>query len=67
MNYLKKKLQERNISQNELAKRIGITKGRVSQLTKEGKDLSKMPISRIYEISRVLDLDLKEFVEEILE
>lgn len=66
MNYLKQKLEEKHISQSELARRIGVTRGYICDLCHGRNKLSKMPIEKLGNIAQALDIDIKEFIEEIL-
>lgn len=66
MNYLKQKLEEKNMTQTELGKRIGISRQYVCDMCNGRTNFLNMRLVNIYEISRALDLDLKEFIEEIL-
>ena len=62
-NYLKQKLEERNITQIELAKRCGVGKSHINQIIHENV---KPSLELAYHISIALDLDLKEFIRSIL-
>lgn len=65
MSYLKQKLEEKHITQKELAIRTGIDKGSINYYC--NKELKRgMSIENAYNIAMVLDLDIKEFIEEIL-
>lgn len=64
MNYLKQKLEEKHITQKELAIRTGIDKGSINYYC--NKELKRgMNIENVYNICMVLDLDIKEFIEEM--
>lgn len=66
MNYLKRKLEERNMTQSELGKRLGISRQYVCDMCNGRTNFLNMRLVKIYEIAMVLDLDLKEFIEEII-
>lgn len=66
MNYLKQKLKERHMTQCELAKRLGINKSAVTHYIKGTVKLKNLSVDKIYVIANILDLDLKEFIEEIM-
>ena len=65
MNYLKRKLAEKNMTQKELSIRAGIDKGSINGYC--NKPFKRgMSIENAYNIAMVLDIDIKEFIEEIL-
>lgn len=65
MNYLKQKLEEKHITQKELAIRTGINKGAINYYC--NTELKRgMSIETAYLICETLNLDLKEFIEEML-
>lgn len=65
MNYLKTKIKENKMTQKELAIRTGINKGAINYYC--NKELKRgMSIENAYNICQVLDLDLKEFIEEMI-
>lgn len=66
MNYLKEKLEEKNISQSELARRLGVTRGYICDLIHGRCYLKRMPIDKISNIANILDIPLDEFIEGIL-
>ncbi len=66
MNYLKEKLEEKNISQSELARRLGVTRGYICDLIHGRQNLKKMPIDKISNIANILDIPLDEFIKGIL-
>ena len=61
MNYLKLKLKEKNMSQSELARRIGVSKQYVYLLYRN----EKPSLETFMNIVTVLDLDLKEAIKWI--
>lgn len=65
MNYLKRKLQERNMSQKELALRCNVLPSTISRYC-NNKNKKGMEIGLVYNIAIALDIDLKEFIEEIM-
>lgn len=65
MNYLKQKLKERNMTQIELSLKCNVLPSTINRYCK-GKNKKTMEIELAYNIAKVLDLDLKEFIEEIL-
>lgn len=65
MSYLKRKLAEKHITQKELAIRTGINKGSINGYC--NKPFKRgMSIENAYNIAMILDIDIKEFIEEIL-
>ena len=66
MNYLKEKLEEKNISQSELARRLGVTRGYICDLIHGRNYLKKMPLDKLVNIANILDIPLDEFIETIL-
>ena len=64
MNYLKQKLEEKHISQTELAKRTGINRSVLNEYVVGKRKLSK--IEHVIALTYALDIDIKEFIEEIL-
>lgn len=66
MNYLKKKLKERNMSQSEFARRLGTTRGYICDIVHNRQDVKKMPIYKIVNMANILDTPLEEFIKEIL-
>ena len=66
MNYLKQKLKEKHISQTELATRLGLNKSTVTHYIKGRIQLKNLSVEKIYTIAMILDIDIKEFIEEIL-
>ena len=65
MNYLKEKLKEKGMTQSELAIRCGVSRQYINDYCTDR--YKKMNIKIAYDIAKVLDLDIKEFIEEILE
>ena len=63
MNYLKEKLKEKHMTQTELANRCGVGKACICNII---ATRNKPHLELLYNIAIVLDLDLKEFIEEIL-
>ena len=63
MNYLKQKLEEKNMTQAELARRIGVDASTVCNWI---KDRSKISSYYARHIASILNLDIKEFIEEII-
>lgn len=59
MNFLKSKLIEKNMSQSELARRIGVSKQYVCLMCKRN---AKPGLETSMAIVKVLDLDLNEFI-----
>ena len=66
MSYLKNKLKEKHITQAELGRRLGVTRQYICDLCRGRRKLSKMPVEKVCDIALILDLDIKEFIEEIL-
>lgn len=62
-NYLKQKLEEKNISQSELARRTGTKKSNISNIIAKR---SKPSLELAYNISIALDISLMELVRSIL-
>lgn len=63
-NYLKQKLEEKNISQSELAKRCGVGRSFICQIV---HSKAKPNLKLVCDISTVLDIDIKELIKSILE
>ena len=66
MNYLKEKLEEKNISQSELARRLGVTRGYIFDLVKGRKYFDKIPLEKIVNMANILDTPIEEFIERII-
>ena len=66
MSYLKDKLEEKHITQIELAKRLGVTKGWISQLANNDDKLFNLPFDALYEISVILDIPIEIFIKDLL-
>lgn len=66
MNYLKQKLEEKNISQSELARRLGVTRGYICDLVDGRKYFNKMPLEKIVTMANILDTSIEEFIERII-
>lgn len=65
MNYLKQKLEEKNMSQSELARRIGTTHATINAIC--NNRFKRGPNAMlVYDICQILDLNIKEFIEEII-
>lgn len=64
--YLKEQLEIKKISQNELARRIGITKGYMSQIIND-KEITNLSLNTIYNIALALDIPIEIFVKRILD
>lgn len=65
-NYLKQKLKEKNISQAEFGRRLGLHKSTITQYIKENIKLRKLPIDRICEMAIVLEIPIDEFIKGVL-
>lgn len=66
MNYLKEKLEEKHISQSELARRLGVTRQYIWEIVNNKKNIKRMPLYKIVSIANILDIPLEEFIKEIL-
>lgn len=66
MSYLKDKLEEKHMTQIELAKRLGVTKGWISQLANDDSRLFGLPFDTLYEISVILDIPIEIFIKNLL-
>ena len=66
MSYLKDKLEQKHIKQIELANRLGVTKGWISQLANDDIKLLGLPFDALYEISVILDIPLEIFIKDLL-
>lgn len=70
MNYLKQKMKEKKIiieksmTETELAIRTGINRTTLSEYICGSRKLRKM--EHIVALAKALDIDIKEFIEEIL-
>ena len=64
MEYLKQKLKQKHISQNELAKRTGITRTTINQYINGKRKLNRL--DHIYNIQMALGLSMNKFIKEIL-
>ena len=70
MNYLKGKMKEKRIiiekpmTETELAKRTGIDRTTLSCYINGRKKINKL--DHVTALAQVLDLDIKEFIEEVL-
>ena len=65
-NYLKRILEEKHISQNELARRLLLNKSTVSHYISGRIKLKNLSLERISDIAFVLDIPLEEMIGEIL-
>lgn len=63
-NYLKQKLEEKNMSQSELAKRCGVGKSHISQIIHKNV---KPSLDLTYDISTILDISIEELIRSILD
>lgn len=66
MNYLKEKLEEKNISQSELARRLGVTRGYICHLVEGRRHLDKMSLEKIVNMANIFDTPIEEFIEKII-
>lgn len=66
-NYLYGLLKEKNMSQVEFGRRLGLCKSNITHYINGKIKLRKLPIDRIYEMSIVLDVPIAEFVSKIME
>ena len=66
MNYLKQKLEEKNISQSEFARRLGVTRGYICDLVKGRKYFDKIPLGKVVNMANILDTPIEEFIERII-
>lgn len=66
MNYLKEKLKEKNISQSELARRLGVCKSTITHYIQGRIKLKKLSVERVCNIADILDIPIDEFIEGIL-
>ena len=65
-NYLKRILEEKHISQNELARRLGVTRGYICDIVHDRQNIRHMPIDKVSRIANIFNISLDEFVKEIL-
>lgn len=63
-NYLKQKLEEKHISQSELAKRCGVGRSHISQIIHKKV---KPSLDLTYNIAIILDISLGELIRSILD
>ena len=66
MNYLEEKLEEKNISQSELARRLGVTRGYICHLVGGRRHLDKMSLEKIVNMANILDTPIEKFIERII-
>lgn len=66
MGYLKEKLEEKHISQKDLAIRTGELKSTISRYANE-ENKRGMRLDLAYKISIALDIPIEEFVKGIIE
>ena len=66
MNYLKEKLEEKNISQVELAKRLGICKSTITHYIQGRIKLKNLSVERVCNMANILDIPIDEFIGTIL-
>lgn len=62
-NYLKEKMQEKNITQIELAKRSGVS---VTSINKYANGYNSMTIHNAFNLAIALGIDVGEFIKEML-
>ena len=62
--YLKQKIEEKHISQTELAKRCGVGRSHISQIIHKKV---KPSLELLYNISIVLNIDIGELIKSIIE
>lgn len=73
MNYLKEKLEEKNISQSELARRTEISQSYISKICNGKIDFKKVSEDKLYDLAIGLGIPVDEFIvntvlrKEILE
>lgn len=65
MNNLKQKLEEKHITQGEMAKRCGVLSSTINRYC-NNKNKKSMSLELAVNIAKVLDIDIKEFIEEIM-
>lgn len=66
MNYLKRKLEERNMSQVELAKRLGVDKSAITHYITGRIKLKNLSVERITNIAMILNVPIEEFIKNII-
>ena len=64
--YLKRKLEEKNISQAELAKRLGVNKSTITHYITGRIELKNLSADRITEMAMILDVPIDEFIRNIV-
>ena len=62
MNYIKKKLKERKISQTELGKRMGVGKSYISQIVNNEKKIMNLSLEKISDLTTILNISIDELV-----
>lgn len=65
-NYLKQKLEEKNMSQSELARRTGFSRAYISELCLGKRDINRMSLERIGDIALALDMCVTDFVRGVI-
>ena len=64
--YLKCKLEEKKISQAELAKRLGVNKSTITHYITGRIELKNLSAERITEMAMILDVPIDEFIRNIV-
>lgn len=64
MNYLKRKLEERNMTQKELALRCNALSSTISRYC-NNKNKKSMSIELAVNIAKILDIPIEEFIKNI--
>lgn len=67
MNYLKEKLKERNITQKELAVRVGKNPQTINNLINHKVLFKKIDVDYLYDIANVLNVSVDELFKKLKE
>lgn len=67
MNYLKEKLKERNITQKELAVRVGKNTQTINNLINHKVLFKKIDVDYLYDIANVLNVSADELFKKLKE
>lgn len=65
MNYLKTKLEEKKMSQQELADRLGVSKQYISALCLDKINIKHISVDRLIGIAHILDIPIEEYLKGI--
>lgn len=65
MNYLEKKLKEKKISKQELARRLGVNKNTITNYCKK-TNFDLISADRLFKLSNILGISYDELVYEVL-